>query len=295
MLRVLFVIWLCALALFAQATPAPTTNVTVVASVEPLAAAMRQVFAEAPHIQVHTLLLPNQHPHHASLTPGQAKLIHQADLFVWMGPDAEPHLKPFSERYAHRELTMTAQENIQRLYEEGHHASEHQHAHLDPHLWLSPTNVLALVRGLGQHLEPLGLTDEAWQQAEQRFVAAMEATTIALTASLAPYSAVPYLSHHDAWGYFAESFSLQRPLIVSANVEGEASSRQLIVLNREMKRQNIRCVMAEPESRKALLQRLCTGDCKLHQVDPLGRNEKAQWYTDFLLNVGEQFKACLAH
>src|SRR5699024_12741006 len=120
------------------------------------------------------------------------------------------------DRYHELEVTMTAQENVQGLYEQGDHASKLQHAHLDPRLWLSPTNVLALVRGLGQHLEPLALTDEAWQQAEQRFVAVMQATIIALTASLAPYSAVPYLSHHDAWGYFAESFSLQRPLIVSA-------------------------------------------------------------------------------
>lgn len=269
------------------------TQVTVVASVEPLAAAMREVFAEAPQIAVQTLLLPNQNPHHASLTPGQAKMIRQADVFVWMGPDAEPYLAAFSRRYAQRELAMTAQANIQRLYEEEH--SHQAEAHLDPHLWLSPHNVLALVKGLTPFASVLGLTNEALEQGQERFAQALDETTAILAQQLAPYQQVPYLSYHDAWGYFAESFALQRPMIVSASLEGEASSRQAVQLRKIMQEKNIRCAMAEPESRKALLERLCTGECELHQVDPLGRNATTGWYTDFLLNIGEQFEACLAH
>lgn len=271
----------------------PPAQVTVVASVEPLAAAMREVFAEAPHIAVHTLLLANQNPHHASLTPGQAKMIRQADVFVWMGADAEPYLAAFSERYAQRQLAMTAQANIQRLYEEEHgHQAE---AHLDPHLWLAPHNMLALVEGLAPFAGVLGLTNEALEQGQQRFAHALEAATATLAQQLAPYQRVPYLSYHDAWGYFAETFALQRPVIVSASLEGEASSRHAVQLRKTMQQQNIRCAMAEPEARKALLERLCTGDCQLHQVDPLGRNATTQWYTDFLLAIGGQFQACLAH
>lgn len=291
MLRLLLIVLMLGGAQLSQAS-SPAT-VSVLASVEPLAAAMREVFAEAPHIKVRTLLLPNQNPHHASLTPGQAKLIRQADVLVWMGADAEPYLTAFVQRYAQRELALTAQANIQRLYEEDH--GEQESAHLDPHLWLSPNNVLALVQGLKPLAGVLGLANEELEQAQARFAATLGDVTAKLEEALKPYQQVPYLSYHDAWGYFAENFSLQRALVVSASLEGEASSRHAVMLHNTMRENNIHCVVAEPESRKALLKRLCTGDCKLYQVDPLGRNEQAEWYTDFLLQIGEQFQACLAH
>lgn len=268
-------------------------RVVVLASIEPLAQVLRELFEHHPHIQVDTLLLPNQNPHHVALTPGQAKRVLNSDAVVWLGAEAEPHIADIIKKHGRFALPLTAQNDVLLLQEE--HDDEHSHAsHLDPHLWLAPHNIAVLVEAMGEHAELFGLSAEEWLEAKHAFLQALSHTEGTLTARLAPYQHAGYLSHHDAWGYFAITFSLQRPLVVATNIDGEASSRRVVELRQQMQAQNIKCVIAEPEARKGLLLRLCTQGCELYEVDPLGRDMPSAHYTDFLQRLGAQFQACLA-
>lgn len=270
-----------------------TERVVVLASIEPLAQVLRELFEYHPQIQVNTLLLPNQNPHHVALTPGQAKRVLNSDVVVWLGAEAEPHIAEIIKKHGRFDLSLTTRKDVLLLQEK--HEGEHTHgSHLDPHLWLAPHNIVVLVEAIGEHAALFGLNAEAWLEARHAFLQALRRTENTLTAQLAPYQHAGYLSHHDAWGYFATTFSLQRPLVVATNIDGEASSRRVVELRQQMQARNVKCVIAEPEARKGLLQRLCTQGCELYEVDPLGRDMPRAHYTDFLQRLGDQFQACLA-
>jgi zinc transport system substrate-binding protein len=273
----------------------------VLASIEPLAMLLREVLGET--VTVDTFLLPSQTPHDSSFTPSQARKVQQADLIVWLGEDAEPSLAKLMARTQGVELAMLSLEGIYQremvAMEEdqdehhGHGHEGHNHGALDPHLWLSPDNMLRLAEALPAQADKLGLTSEAVSNAVSQFTARLSAQRQAIQAQLAPLSERPYISHHDAWGYFAESFGLQQVTPISASTELSPGSRRFIALVKQIEQQGIRCVMAEPESRRALLERLCTGQCRIVEADPLGRDLGKVGYSALLDNLANRFARCL--
>jgi ABC-type Zn2+ transport system substrate-binding protein/surface adhesin len=51
--------------------------------------------------------------------------------------------------------------------------------------------------------------------------------------------------------------------------------------------------MAEPESRRALLERLCRNECRIVEADPLGRQLGAAGYAALLQDLADRFTACM--
>ena len=67
---------------------APLPARTLVASVEPLAMVLRDLYGDS--AEVVTLLDANQNPHNPMLSPRQMLTLRRADLLVWLGEAAEP-------------------------------------------------------------------------------------------------------------------------------------------------------------------------------------------------------------
>jgi zinc transport system substrate-binding protein len=271
---------------------------------------LREVLGDT--VTVDTFLLPSQTPHDASFTPGQARKVQQADLIVWLGAEAEPALARLMTRARGTELallslpgvhrrTLLGSEGEQEQSHDEHHEHgsdpEHDHQHaagaLDPHLWLAPDNMLLLAQALPAKLQPLGLTEKSSQKAVAVFAERLNKQRQAISTQLKPFAQRPYISHHDAWGYFAEAFALQAVTPISANTTLSPGSRRFLELLQQIKQQDIRCVMAEPESRRALLERLCQGDCRIVEADPLGRGLGKVGYSALLQDLAERFVSCL--
>lgn len=240
---------------------------------------------------VDTLIRPGQSLHGASLTPDQVRAVRDADLFVWLGARAEPQLAPLVQRRAGPDLALLSLDGVHRLHAGNDHAHEEgarehdggEATALDPHLWLDPRNMARLGQALAARL---GQNDQAFQHE-------LEATREAVRARLEPVRARHYVSQHNPWRYFTEVFELQPGLVASEGVSAGASARRFVELARTMERRNVRCVVAEPSARRALLQRLCGDQCRLVTLDPLGRARTRGDYTDFLSHLGESFRTCL--
>ncbi|MCK5875740.1 MAG: zinc ABC transporter substrate-binding protein [Alcanivoracaceae bacterium] len=291
-LTVLFCLWLT-MPLHAAEAGAPPR---VLASIEPLAMLLRDVFGDA--VTVDTFLLSSQTPHDASFTPGQARKVQQADLIVWLGEAAEPSLAKLMSRGKGPQLAMLAlpgihQRQLQDADDDHDHAGHDHQNNLDPHLWLSPDNMIELARALPAQAATLGLDPQQIQQQVARFETRLNQQRVLLQQQLAPYADKPYLSHHDAWGYFAEAFNLRPVLPVSASTELSPGSKRFIALIRQIETDNIRCFMAEPESRRALAERLCRDQCRVVEADPLGRGLGKVGYAALLDDLSQRFIRCL--
>jgi zinc transport system substrate-binding protein len=269
--------------------PAAAAETRILASIEPLAMVAREVAGAGTAVE--TLMRPGQSLHGASLTPDQVRAVRDAELFVWLGARAEPGLAPLVRRRAGPDLALLRLDGVHRLHAGAEHAhgegarehDEGQATALDPHLWLDPRNMARLGRALAARL---GRNDRAFQ-------AALDTTSAAVRARLEPVRERRYVSQHNPWRYFARVFGLQPGMAASKGVSAGASARRFVELGRAMERQQVRCVVAEPNARRALLERLCRGQCRLVDLDPLGRGRTRADYTDFLSHLGRGFRTCL--
>jgi zinc transport system substrate-binding protein len=279
--------------LFCLCIAAPSQAITVLASMDPLAMLLRDVLGD--RVTVDTFLLPSQTPHDASFTPGQARKVQQADLIVWLGADAEPALAKLMARQRSTGLAMLSLEGIrQREMQDAHdHHHGHHHGALDPHLWLSPDNMRVLALALRRHATLFGINEAEMDQALAAFEQRLDDTRQRLQQQLAPLANRPYMSHHDAWGYFAEAFGLRQVTPIAASTDLSPGSRRFVALVKQIESDNIRCFMAEPESRRALLERLCRDDCRIVEADPLGRQLGSVGYTVLLQYLADRFATCL--
>lgn len=277
-------LWLTILLLLSS----PAWSQTLVASVEPLAKVLRGLYGD--QVQVVTLLQANQNPHQLALSPRQAMLVQQADLLVWLGEAVEAPLAPLVARRQGPTLTLLEVEGVYRrqgAHDHDHHDSDHADATLDPHLWLSLDNMMRLAGALAEQY-PQGLKagePVRWQQQAR----ARHASHRQMLEGL---EAVPWVSYHQPWGYLTETLGLAEPLVVSQQLDAGPGSRRFVELAREIRDQQVHCVIREPEARAALISRLCP-DCQIHPLDPLGRDYPELDYLTWRDHLVEGFKTCL--
>ena len=288
-MRVVMLVMALLAALPAQA------QLKVVASIEPLAMLARELLGE--QAQVETLLLPSQSPHFAAFTPGQLRKLDDADLVVWLGVEAEPHVAAMIARVEAPQLAMLSLAGLRLLHAtpdgHDHHGDVAGDTSLDRHLWLSPDNMLRLAQALSQMLAGDVADARALPDALAATRARVTRAGQAVREQLSPAREEPYLSHHDPWGYLADYAGLARARVISDSLEGSASARRFAELSRQMQEASIDCVLMEPEARQALLRRLCQGQCRLVTLDPLGRDLAGATYSQFLAHLGDGFARCL--
>ncbi len=271
---------------------APAGAGVVVASVEPVAMALRALYGA--QTEVVTLLAPNQSPHNPMLSPRQMLTLRQADLVVWLGAEAEPAVADLMARREGPSVALLSLPGVTRR--EGGHAHSHDHGHdhdpagaLAPHLWLDPDNLAARARGLaardGDHL-PDG------QPA--RFLRALDSARQAARQRLAPLADRAWLSYHNPWGYFQRRLGLAEPVTVSAQLGAGPGSRRFVALAEQVAARDLACAVLEPEAQRNLIQRLCP-DCRTVALDPLGRDHPDLDYPAWLDQVvAAGFERCLS-
>lgn len=149
------------------------------------------------------LLSQGADPHDFQLRPSQAQALARADVVFWVGPELTHDL---GETLA----TLAPQAQIVPLLAEGGgKARRFADGATDPHAWLSPLNGLAWA---GHVAQVLGAADP---ENAATYAANAAALTQALTvldaeiaASLAPVAAKPFVTYHDALGYFTDHYGL---------------------------------------------------------------------------------------
>ena len=80
--------------------------------------------------------------------------------------------------------------------------------------------------------------------------------------------------------------------MVSEQLGAGPGSRRFVTLAGQVRDQQVRCAVQEPEARAALLKRLCP-DCYVQPLDPLGRDSLQQKYLPWLSELSSGFAQCL--
>jgi len=258
---------------FALAPVAGVAAPRVVASIQPVHSLVAGVMGDAGTPDV--LVLGGASPHMYALRPSQARRLQQADLVFWVGEGLETFLtKPLGRLgTGGRAIALSGAPGIQLRGGARHgHGGEHDDAHGDMHIWLDPSNAAAMVDAIAAALvaadPPRADTYRANARAMRSRLAALDA---ALRRRLAPVRSAPFITYHDAYGYFTDRYGLNALKPVAASPEHRPGVARLRQLRRLIESRGVRCVFTEPQYEPAIVRALVRGtEARIAPLDPLG-------------------------
>ncbi len=262
-------------------------------------------------LQATEQLIPsNFSPHDFALKPSDIRRLQQADLIIWLGPEATPGLAKVMRQpaLAAKAISLMDLPGTKRLdlrragifgakddHEDAH--AEDAHGHFDPHGWLDPSNAAAWVPAIAAALQELdaeqaggyGANAAAFQQEIAGF-------TDGVKASLKGRQPLPYVQFHDAFQYFETAFGLS-PLGAATSEDEETTSLGVISeLRTTLAAQPQSCVFVQDklaEKRASVL--LEVGGVQVGYLDALGRQIAADefGYIALMSAITASFSACL--
>ena len=295
--------FLFATAIFAGESARAAEPPKVAVTIKPLHSLVAAVMGDAGNPAL--LLSGGDSPHTHAARPSEARIIEDADLVFWIGPDLETaYAKPLRALVKGRIVTMIDSEGLELLpvREAGlaAHARDHEEGgNVDPHIWLDPVNAKAMVRAIAAALseaDPKRAT--LYGDNAVRTQARIDALNADLKAELAPVRTVSFLTYHDAFQYFERRYELTNIGAITISPEQPPGAKRLSALRAAIEEENVACVFTEPQFEPALAHTLVAGTgARIGTLDPETRPELApgpDFYFGLMRALAHDLKACLA-
>ncbi|MBI2783039.1 MAG: zinc ABC transporter substrate-binding protein [Gammaproteobacteria bacterium] len=268
----------------------------LLATIKPLTLIARDVAGDL--AEVRQLLPDGASPHEYALRVSDRRLLDRADIVLWVGPVLEPYLNGAVAGMAPgRALTAADLPGIVWPERGGDSAKAGVEQVRDEHLWLDPRNARIIARALAQALAKRSPdTAAALSERLRRFEAELDVVEATIQTRLAPLRGTFFASDHDGFGHFANRFGL-RSAGYLRDVSGHAAGARSVAAL--MGRTDVRCLVAEPDSRPERLQRVAAElGARFAVVDALGMSiapapAAGGGYAHLLQTVADGFAVCL--
>ncbi|ROS73679.1 metal ABC transporter substrate-binding protein [Cellulomonas sp. PhB143] len=245
-----------------------TVRLQVLASFYPLQFVAQRVGGD--HAEVANLTPPAAEPHDLELSPAQVRAVGDADLVVYLrgfqaavddavdardatavdaGEVADLERHPNG---ADADELETDDRSTSAEHEEGHEPAgaegedEHAHGLDDPHFWLDPTRLAAVVPAVEERLaeiDPEHATDYAANAtALEKDLEGLDAD---YTKGLEPCRGAALVTSHEAFGYLAEHYDLDQIGIAGIDPENEPSPARLRDIRDVVEREHVTTIYTE--------------------------------------------------
>lgn len=210
--------------------------VNVVATTTIVGDVVRNVGGE--RIDLAVLLPPNADPHVFELTPQKLRTLIQADVVFANGLGLEEFLEDAMESAGGQINLVHVSEGItprRPTEDEGEdHDDEHEdeHGEVDPHAWMSPTNVQIWVDNIEQTLTDVGREGaQTYASQAERYRNELDDLDAWIfdRVTEVPKPDRKLVTDHDVWGYFAERYGFEflGAVIPSLSTGAEPSARDI--------------------------------------------------------------------
>jgi zinc transport system substrate-binding protein len=261
-----------ALAGCAGAAHADDGRLQVLASFYPLQLVAEQVGGELVHVD--SLTPPGAEPHDVELSPRQVSRLETADLVVYQSgfqaavDDAVQQVRPAhvvdASRHVHLMTLDEEHDHGARAGEDEHDDADESHdahAGVDPHFWLDPENLRAVVEAVTAEL--VGVDPGAaatFRSNAATLDARLADLTQAFATGLQTCRTRTFVTSHEAFGYLADRFDLVQVGISGLDPESDPSPARLAAVGRLVEDQGVTTIFYEtlvsPKVAKTLAREL---------------------------------------
>ncbi len=242
-------------------------------------------------------------PHTYSMRPSQFRVLQQADLVFWIGPELETFLvKPLKSIRENTPILAMMNIGGAHLLEfesvaSGIQSEDDLVHHRDPHLWLDPRNARAMVEGIRDALIRIdGRNGNIYQQNTEKMIKRLKMLDEEIQSQLSPVRGKPYVVFHPAFNYFEERYGLERVGLVMISPDRPPGARHLTILKNKIRSRKVICLFREPQFEPRLVKVLVEGTrVRSAVLDPLGSSlqEGPELYFNLLRQLSRSFRECL--
>ena len=286
----------------------PETGISYTTTIPPLGMILRELVGDRATVTV--MLGPGDSPHTYEPRPSQIKLVEDCTAFFYCNDTLDAWAVNFGRntRVAvfdlvpdglKRELPAHGHDHGDHPGHEGHDHAGHdhgEHGNLDPHFWMSPRVVEALVPVLTEELVRLDKRGEKTYRANAAvFANELAGLQVELTRSLAPLNGETVLLFHPSTLYFLADYGLNLGGLIEAVPGQEPTPKYIAGLVETAKEHKIKAVFTEPQLPRAPAETIAEETrLPLFELDPLGGGTGRQTYAELINYNAETLLEALA-
>ncbi len=290
------------LILLLLATNASAAPPQVITSIVPLRIIASELMRGVGNVEM--LVHAGSSPHEFRLYPSAALSIKNADLIIWIGPNLENKLARPLLKLADRKSLLTLLEldlpvKLNAFHEGSATNPVHDHAldQIDPHIWLSPDNVISISNAIYRKLIDIDPENAVtYKNNLGNFQQLIEQSDKEISARLKTVQSGEYAILHNSIAYFAKHYSLNTIGGLTVNSHTPNSTKQLAQFKKRIRLSNVSCLLFEQTPDDSLIQVIIEGlTINTAAIDPLGAylSDKELSYPDLLENLSEAIISCL--
>ena len=274
------------------------------ASIKPVAMLVKAVVGD--EIPVNVILARNVSPHDYQLRFSDIKLIKQSDLFFWIGPTLESGLsKAIASHSTMNSVELMQMNNLywpnhtintnkKNGHEQHHNGSNEEPTEgltdilyeRDPHIWLNPNNIVAIVNKINTLLgKKYPDHEENFQKNKDYFLLKMKILNKDLENKFIQVKEKGFIVVHDGYRHFMEHYNLKQLGVINLSSDITASAKHKGKLARISAKST--CIFTDPQhSTKSVIQLVDESDIKSKELDLMG-NEIALTQDSFIEFFGK--------
>ncbi|MEN8212955.1 MAG: zinc ABC transporter substrate-binding protein [Pseudomonadota bacterium] len=218
-------------------------QLSVFVSVPPLHYLVEMVGGDG--VVVESMVSPGHNPVNYDPAPQQLQRFADADVYIRSGIPFELAWMPRLEELNPGMLIVDVRSNLPVSSDDGHQQGGDVH-HLDPHVWTSPLNAIAISRRILNALAAVApRQQEQFRRNQQQLEQQLMALHQSIIEALKPHTGATFLVFHPAWGYFAKSYGLRQMAI---EIEGkEPGPKQLAGVIEAARRQQVGFLLVQEQ------------------------------------------------
>jgi len=260
------------------------------------------------------LMKQAQSPHHYNMRPSERRLLENASMIVWLGPQLESYLSKVIEQQQVKSrqtniVSAIEANNLNLLNKRNKHSHNKEHQvpvsagketqMIDPHIWLSTHNAIAISRYIAKSLishDPKNT--EHYNNNLQLLLNKIKQTQTFIKTSLTASPSLnkqPFISYHDAFQYFENENKLNYIDSINFDDETGTSLKHLRRIKAQIDNENIHCIVYQPPKPAIINSLIKQASIKATALDPLGlnvSNNKEAWF-EIMRQLAVNFKQCL--
>jgi len=291
---------LCMLPGITHAADTAQARGPVVVTIKPLYSLVAQLMKG---IDEPVLLMKQmQSPHHYTMRPSERRLLSDASMIVWTGPQMETYLDKIIHQQSTVVVTAMQADDLRILDRRTKHGHGHSadstdpdSSHVDPHIWLSTQNAIAISKHICRQLIIADPDNkERYENNLEQLINKIAQLSAEIKTGL-QNNRQPFITYHDAYQYFEDENQLNYFDSISFDEETGTSLKHLRHINSSIKNEGIHCLLYQRPKPDIVNNLTRQTAIRAFALDPLGQfieNDKEAWF-EIMRDTALNFKQCL--